>query len=163
MSTLIILVLSFVLLFALNRYVLKNKFSLSKLGRVAMAIMLMITGITHFIKTAEMVEMIPDLFPFKILLVYATGVFEIAAAVGLLFERWSRISSIALITFFVLILPANIVGSLKRVELGGMENGPMYLFFRVPLQILFIWWTYYFGIYLVKPTAPKSSKIFSHN
>ena len=151
------------MLYALNKYVLKKKFSLSQLGRLAIAIMLVFTGVSHVIKTAEMIEMMPDVFPYKAGFVYATGVFEIVAALGLLFQRWSRIASIALIIFFILILPANIIGSLKRVELGGMENGPIYLFFRVPLQMFFIWWTYYFGIYLLKITTARQSGIFSHN
>jgi len=29
-----------------------------------------------------------------------------------------------------------------------MENGAMYLLFRIPLQIFFIFWVYYFGIRL---------------
>jgi uncharacterized membrane protein len=45
------------------------------------------------------------------------------------------------------ILPANVIGAFQRVELGGMENGPDYLYFRVPLQFLFIGWVYYFGIF----------------
>ena len=69
--------------------------------------------------------------------------------------------SVALIAFFVLILPANIVGSLKGVELGGMENGPAYLFFRIPLQIFFICWTYYFGVYLLKRRSAERLESYS--
>ena len=65
-----------------------------------------------------------------------------------MFPRYSKWTSIALILFFLAILPANIIGSFKRVELGGMENGPVYLYFRIPLQLLFIGWAYYFGIHL---------------
>lgn len=157
MSTLIILFLSFLILLASNKYILKTKYSLSQLGRFAMAIMLGFTGAAHFIKTAEMVQMMPEFFPYKIWFVYATGLLEIGLAVGLLFKRWAMLASVALIVFFVLILPANIVGSLKRVELGGMENGPAYLFFRIPLQIFFVCWTYYFGIYLFKRNVYRTA------
>ena len=57
------------------------------------------------------------------------------------------------------ILPANIIGSFKKVELGGMENGPGYLYFRVPLQLLFVGWTYYFGIYLLDKPFKKFTAI----
>jgi uncharacterized membrane protein len=162
MSTLIILLLSFVMLLALNKYVMKTKYSTSQLGRFAMATMLGFTGAAHFIKTQEMVQMMPYFLPYKTWFVYATGLFEIAAAARLLFQRWAIVTSVALMMFFVLILPANIIGSLKRVELGGMENGPTYLFFRIPLQIFFICWTYYFGIYLFKGISTKRSDSFSH-
>jgi uncharacterized membrane protein len=57
-----------------------------------------------------------------------------------------RITAILLIAFFICVLPANIIGSLKGVALGGMDNGPLYLLFRVPLQGFFIWWVYRWGI-----------------
>jgi len=44
-----------------------------------------------------------------------------------------------LIVFFIAILPANIAGSLKQVDYGGMESGAVNLLLRIPLQILFIW------------------------
>ena len=116
------------------------------MGRTALAIMLLFTGSSHFYKSEEMVQMMPEFLPFKIQLVYFTGVLELLGAVGLLIKQTAKWTSIALILFFLCILPANIIGSLKKVELGGMENGPGYLYFRIPLQILFIWWTYYFGI-----------------
>ena len=50
-----------------------------------------------------------------------------------------------LIVFFIGILPANIYGALKKVNLqtGRLDgHGTSYLWFRVPLQILFIVWTF---------------------
>jgi uncharacterized membrane protein len=142
--------------------VLNNKFKSEKLGRFAMSTMLIFTGTAHFFKTPEMVAMMPEGLPFKVELVYATGVLEILAAIGLVFERFAKITSIALIIFFTLILPANVIGSLKRVELGGMENGPVYLLFRIPLQILFIWWTYYFGARSQQKIPERRSESLSH-
>jgi uncharacterized membrane protein len=108
--------------------------------------MLLFTGNAHFFKTDEMVQMMPDFVMYKTGWVYLTGGIELLAAGGLLYQRTTLFTSIALIAFFVLILPANIIGSMKRVELGGMQNGHGYLYFRIPLQILFVLWTYYFGI-----------------
>src|SRR5688572_11896745 len=90
--------------------------------------------------------MMPDFMPAKRELVYFTGVCELAAVVGLLWEKTARLASILLIVFFVLVLPANIAGSLKSVSFGGMEYGPSYLLFRMPLQIFFIWWVWHFGV-----------------
>ena len=154
--------LSFSALWFLNKYVLRGHFTISMVGRVAMAIMLLFTGVFHFYKTAEMVQMLPSFLPYKTELVYATGIFEILAGVGLIFPQTSPWTSFALIVFFILVLPANIIGALKKVELGGMENGPGYLYFRIPLQILVIWWTYYFGIWLARPVPSKRSESFSH-
>ncbi len=146
MAPLIFLLATFVLLYLLDRFVLGRRLGLSFIGRASMAVMLIVTGISHFTSTDEMVAMMPDFMPAKRELIYFTGVCELAAVVGLLWEKTARLASILLIIFFVLVLPANIAGSLKSVNFGGMEYGPLYLLFRVPLQIFFIWWVWYFGL-----------------
>jgi len=157
MPTLIILISSFCLIWLLNKYVAKNILSVSLTGKIAMAIMLLFTGSSHFFKTPEMVQMMPDFLPHKIVLVYFTGALELAFAIGLLLPRYAKWTAIALILFFLAILPANIIGSFKKVHLGEMENGPGYLFFRIPLQFLFIGWAYYFGIHLSE--GPHEKKV----
>jgi uncharacterized membrane protein len=152
MFTLILLIVSFCVFWMLSKYVIKGYFTVSLIGRIAMAIMLLFTAISHFYKTDEMVQMMPGFLPAKTELVYFTGVLEILAAIGLLFKRTAKWTSVLLILFFLTVLPANIIGAFRRVALGGMENGPDYLYFRIPLQLLFIGWTYYFGIHrLHKP------------
>jgi len=120
-------------------------------GRAAMALMLIVTGISHFTNTAEMIAMMPDLVPAKREMVYFTGVCELLAVPGLLWNRTARLTSVVLIVFFLAVLPANVIGSLKQVPLGGMEYGVGYLWFRVPFQIFLILWAYYFGIRINPP------------
>lgn len=146
MAPLVFLLLTFLLLYLLDRFAVKGRLGLSFIGRASMAVMLIITGISHFTNTEEMTAMMPDSLPAKTELVYFTGVCELAAVVGLLWDRTARLASILLVVFFLLVLPANIAGSLKAVNFAGMEYGPLYLLFRVPLQIFFIWWVWYFGI-----------------
>ena len=147
MTPLIILVLSFLVFFAVNKFLLGDKLSLSFVARAALALMLFATGIAHFTNAEPMIQMMPESFPAKRELVYFTGVCELLAVIGLLWDRTVKLTSVMLIIFFIAILPANIAGSLNEVKLGGMENGPMYLFFRIPLQLFFIGWAAVFGIY----------------
>ncbi|HUR98055.1 MAG TPA: DoxX family protein [Pyrinomonadaceae bacterium] len=146
MAPLIFLLGTFVLLFLIDRFLLGGRLGLSFIGRASMAVMLLVTGITHFTNTQQMVDMMPDFVPAKREMIYFTGVCELLAAVGLIWRKTARLASVLLIIFFVLVLPANIAGSLKQVQFGGMEYGAWYLLFRVPLQIFFIWWVWYFGI-----------------
>jgi uncharacterized membrane protein len=146
MAPLIFLFGSFVLFFLINRFLLKNRFSFSFIGRAALSVMLVVTGLAHFAAPELLVATMPDMMPMKLEMVYLTGVLELLAVVGLLIERLSKLTAVMLIIFFICILPANIVGSFKEVPLGGMENGPAYLYFRIPLQIFFILWAYYFGV-----------------
>ena len=146
MAPLIILLATFGILILLDRFVLGGRIGISLAGRIAMAAMLVATGVSHFTNTEPMVAMMPDFVPAKRELVYFTGVCELAAVVGLVWNKTARLASVLLIVFFVLVLPANIAGSLKSVNFGGMEYGTWYLLFRVPLQVFFIWWVWYFGI-----------------
>ncbi len=146
MAPLIFLLGTFAVLYLIDRFLLGRRLGLSFIGRVSMAVMLVVTGISHFTNTQQMIDIMPDFIPAKREMIYFTGVCELLAVVGLLWDKTARVASILLIVFFVLVLPANIAGSLKSVQFGGMEYGAVYLLFRIPLQIFFIWWVYYFGV-----------------
>ena len=125
-----------------------------------MSVMLLFTATGHFAFTQGMISMMPDFIPFKKELVYITGVFEICAAIGLVFFRLQRVTAWLLILFFLLILPANINAAVKNIDYQTGTNtghGVAYLWFRVPLQIFFIVCTYFFGIRLKAKTKIKTS------
>ena len=118
-------------------------------GRAAMSFMLAFTAIGHFKFTKGMAMMLPAFIPAKKQIVLATGVIEIAAAIGLLISSTIKITGILLIIFFVLILPANIYATVKKVNLERANytgNGLDYLWFRIPEQIFFIAWVSFFTI-----------------
>lgn len=144
MKPLIVLLLSFTIsLFILK--IIKKEYDFALSARIAMSIMLVFTAVGHFAFTKGMSMMIPKFIPFKESFVYLTGVFEILLAIGLLITKFKTISGYALIIFLLLMLPANIYASVNNVNLqkGTLDgNGTMYLWFRIPLQILFIIWTY---------------------
>ena len=127
-----------------------GSYHLSLAGRIAMAAMLLFTAIGHFAFTKGMALMIPEPIPFKTGLVYLTGILEIAGAAGLLIPGLEVTTAWLLIIFFVMLLPANIHAALKGIDLERAATGgpgPRYLYFRIPLQALFIAWVYYFGIF----------------
>jgi uncharacterized membrane protein len=110
-----------------------------------MAVMLVFTVVGHFAFTKGMAMMIPDFIPFKKELVYATGVMEILAAIGLLTPNLRVVTGWFLILFFIVLLPANINAAIKQIDYQKATfqgEGLNYLWFRIPLQILFILWTY---------------------
>ena len=144
MKPLIVLLLSFTISLIVIKITNKEyDFALS--ARIAMSIMLVFTAIGHFAFTKGMSMMIPQFIPFKENFVYLTGIFEILLAIGLLIPKLKVLSGWALIVFLLLMLPANIYASLNNVNYQkGTFNGHgiIYLWFRIPLQILFIIWVY---------------------
>lgn len=118
-------------------------------GRIAMCAMLFFTALGHVMFPKGMAMMIPPFIPFRLELVYFTGLLEVAGGIGLLLPKFRRISAILLITFFVLITPANIYAAMHHIDLQKAScdgNGPAYLWFRLPLQLFFIAWVWYFGL-----------------
>lgn len=121
-------------------------------GNLGMAVFILFTGFAHFKFQKGMAMMIPDFMPAKMFWVYSTGIIEIAAGIGLMIPSIRELTAILLIIFYVLVFIANINSSRKRVNLfKGDYTGPgmSYLYKeRLPMQIILIAWTWYFGIYL---------------
>ena len=116
-------------------------------GVIAMSAMLAFTAIGHFAFPKGMAEMLPPSVPLRTQLVFFTGAIEVAAAIGLLVPGLQHLTAMLLIVFFVLVLPANIYAAWKKVDYQkGTHDGPglRYLWFRVPLQLFFVAWVWYF-------------------
>ena len=148
MKPLIVLLVSFVIALIVTRLIVGD-FNVALSGRIAMASMLAFTAIGHFAFTKGMVMMIPDFIPFKKALVYFTGVIELLAAAGLLISSYQVLTAWLLIVFFIVLLPANINAAIRHIDYQKgtfTGSGLTYLWFRVPLQILFILWTYFSAI-----------------
>lgn len=148
MKALFLLIAAFLLALVVI-YFFDDALNYAQAGRLALSVMLLFTGIAHFTKTKEMALMLPKTIPFRYFIILLTGVFEIAAAVGLLIPQTIIVTGWSLILFFITILPANIYAALttetrKRTEFAG--QGPKYLWFRIPLQLFFMLWTYVFAI-----------------
>ena len=144
MKPLIVLLISFIIASIVITYTKKSyDFSLS--ARIAMAVMLSFTAIGHFIFTKGMALMLPGIFPLKTFIIHLSGILELVIAIGLLVPRFKTISGWALIILLILILPANINAAIHQINYQkGSFDGPglSYLWFRIPLQVFFIIWTF---------------------
>lgn len=139
--------------FCISLFILKithGKYQFAPAGRIALSAMLVFTALGHFAFTKGMSLMIPGFIPFKEEIVYLTGIVEIIFAVGLFFPNYRTLTSWLLIVFLILVLPANIYASIKHLDYQKATfdgNGLTYLWFRVPLQLIFIGWTYISCLY----------------
>lgn len=106
-------------------------------GRLALAVMFVVTGIAHFVSYGSMVAMMPPVVPLPGAVVIVTGLVEVAFA-GLLVLRPGHRLGWAILLFLLAVLPANVWSALSESGLGG--HGASYLWFRIPLQALFIGW-----------------------
>ena len=142
----------FVFVSILSLFVLKiisGRYDLKFSIRIGMSIMLLFTALGHFLFPDGMALMVPEFIPFKREFIYFTAILEIAGAVGLHIPQLRLLTSWLLILFFLLMLPANIKASLDHLNYQkGTFDGPgvAYLWFRIPLQILFILSVYFSSI-----------------
>lgn len=147
METLITLLGTFSISLLIQKIWLKEyKFALA--GRIAMAAMLVLTTIGHFLFAKGMAMMISFL-PFPTAIVYITGFIELIAAIGLLLPKYKTPTGWFLILFFILLLTANIYAAANHINIETGTNdgeGLNYLWFRIPLQLLFIVWVYWSAI-----------------
>jgi uncharacterized membrane protein len=118
-------------------------------GNLAMCIMLCLTAFGHFKFTLGMGMMMPEFIPFKIQLVYLTGMAEILLGFALLFPSLRHVAGIILVVLFILMLPANIHAAIRHINYETATydgKGIAYLWIRIPMQILFIIWVLYFSV-----------------
>jgi uncharacterized membrane protein len=111
--------------------------------RDGLAVMLLFTASAHFTPMKEdFLRMMPPWVPWPRAMVFFTGLCEIAGAIGLVIPATRLAAGIALILFFIAVLPANIRAARANVTLRGRPATALWL--RVPMQILFIglaWWS----------------------
>jgi len=144
MAPLIVMVVAWVGLRAMGAAgVLSSTDSWTGALRFALAIMFLFTALSHFHPRTrrELIQMVPPRLPAASFLVAATGVLEIAGAIGLLIPRLVTVAACALIVLLVALFPANVSAAQRGVMIAGRRATP--LVWRLPLQLFWIgalWW-----------------------
>ncbi len=142
------LLLTTTLLTLLILWVASGEWHVRFAGNVGMSVMLLFTALGHFMFSKGMAQMLPPFVPYRVPLVWITGVIEVAAAIGLMIPSFRHLTALWLILFFILILPANIYAAFHTIDYQkGTNDGPglSYLWLRMPLQLIFIAWVWFFS------------------
>ena len=129
-------------------------------GRMVLSAIMVTIGILHFTHGQVFASIVPDYLPAPLLLVYASGVFEIALGVGLLLERTRVLAAWGLVALYVAVFPANIHMALHPdLHIAGVDPSfrlsPVLLWLRLPLQPLLMYWAY---LYTRKGAGTPASK-----
>jgi len=102
-------------------------------------------GAMHFIKPAGFVAIVPAWLPAPALLVYLSGVAEIAGGLGLLspWDRVRRAAAVGLVVLYIAVFPANVNQAIHHLPFDGKPVPEVVLWARLPFQAVFIglaWW-----------------------
>lgn len=139
---LLLLLIPYFAISFLGRWFPRLKMRPALRARVGLSMFFAFTGIGHFIVTEQMAAMLPPSVPYRVELIYLTGLFELLGAIAIWIPSLTRITGLCLILMLLMVLPANIYSAVNRVDFGGHAAGPVYLLIRIPFQLFVIWWTY---------------------
>lgn len=142
LSLTLALIAPYVILTAIGRLIPAARLERTTRAKVGVSLLFLITASGHFFQAEAMAAMLPPQVPLRLQIIYVTGVFELAGAVGIWVPAVARLTGALLIAMLVGVLPSNIYAAINQVPFGGHDAGPVYLLVRVPFQILLIGWTY---------------------
>lgn len=140
---LLLLIAPYLILTLVGRWIPTFKLASAKRARIGLSLFFIFTSVGHFISTKEMAAMLPASVPYRIELIYLTGILELLGAIGVWIPRLMRLTGLLLILMLIGLLPANVYSAINRVDFGGHSAGPAYLLVRVPFQLFVICWTYF--------------------
>lgn len=120
-----------------------NPLNVTRYACWGLGIAFMFFFIGHLVKAEGMVEMLPPWIPFRLGLIYITGLLELLIGIALFLPRYQVLAAKLAIVVFVVFFPANIYSALNSIGLGGHQWGPVYLLIRGPLQVILIAWAYF--------------------
>lgn len=109
--------------------------------RLLLAAAMIGVGVLHFTREPFFTRIVPGWLPAPRLLVYLSGVLEVALGFGLLVPRTRKLCGLGLVALYVAVFPAN-VNMVLHPELGGTV--PVWaLWVRLPLQLVLIGLAYW--------------------
>jgi uncharacterized membrane protein len=115
-------------------------------GRIGICAVFLFAAVGHFFKTEQMMQMLPSFVPARRALIYISGVVEVLFAIAVLAMPNPFYVGLCIMGYLIVIFPSNIYAARYRIPFGGHSMGPRYLLARLPLQLLLIWWTYWFAV-----------------
>ena len=104
-----------------------------------------VAGINHFVMPEFYYPLIPDYFPFPVLINYLSGIVEILLGIGLFVNRIRYYAALGIVILMVLFIPSHVhfivIGSCVE---DGLCVHPAIGWLRLvvihPLLILWAWW-----------------------
>ena len=107
-------------------------------------------GIDHFINPDFYLSIMPPAFPLHAEAVYISGFFDILGGFCVLIPSLRKLAGWGLIALLVSVYPANIYMAINPEAFPEISIGLLY--FRLPLQFLFIYWAYSITrpVYIIK-------------
>lgn len=136
---------------------------LTTLGRLALGAFLIVAGIGHFIARDEFTAQVPPWMPAPEVVVYASGVLEIALGLSVLLARRSLpLVGWIVAGFFVVIFPGNVWQFIEARDAFGLDSDlarGVRLLFQPVLVVWALWCTGAWSALRAKRAARGASSV----
>lgn len=114
-----------------------------------MAAAYVVAGVAHFASPDAFAQIVPPFLPAPLLLVYLSGIAEIALGLGVLYPRTRRLAAWGLVALLLAVFPANIYMATSGVvvtgsTLGTLDPSPLVRWGRLPLQAVLLLWAWWY-------------------
>ena len=129
------------LISSLARSILKILAILKPLSIYVMGLFYAIVGYKHFQDPEWFIQIVPPILPFKLTLVYISGLFEILLGILLMVPAFQSIAARGLIILLICVYPANIYLALTNG--AAMNISPEIAWGRLPFQFVFLGLAYW--------------------
>ena len=100
-------------------------------------------GVYHFVKPKFYLYMMPAYIPAHKVMVWLSGVAEVILGIGLLFDATRSFSAWGIILMLIAFFPVHIS---MLIDPRFDKISRAFLWARIPLQFLAIWWAYLFTV-----------------
>tara|TARA_A100001011_G_scaffold393212_1_gene482538 strand:+ start:2583 stop:3002 length:420 start_codon:yes stop_codon:yes gene_type:complete len=125
----------------MTRSILKILAILKPLSIYVMGLFYAIVGYKHFQDPEWFIQIVPPILPFKLTLVYISGLFEILLGILLMVPAFQSIAARGLIILLICVYPANIYLALTNG--AAMNISPEIAWGRLPFQFVFLGLAYW--------------------
>jgi uncharacterized membrane protein len=108
-----------------------------------------IAGIMHFVAPESYAQIVPPYLPAPMVLVYLSGVAEIALGLGMFHPRTRPYAAWGLIALLIAVFPANVYMATSGVVIEGAsapirDPSPLARWGRLPMQVVLIAWAWWY-------------------
>ena len=129
------------LISSLPRSISRILSTLKPLSIYVMGLFYVSVGYKHFQDPEWFIQIVPPILPFKLTLVYISGIFEILLGILLMVPAFQSIAARGLIILLICVYPANIY--LALTSGAAMNTSPEIAWGRLPLQFVFLGLAYW--------------------
>ncbi|MBA3246820.1 MAG: DoxX family membrane protein [Pyrinomonadaceae bacterium] len=116
--------------------------AINRVLKYLLGVFFVLAGLNHFINPDFYLKIMPPYLPWHLFLIYLSGFCEIVLGVMLLIPRYTRVAAWGMIALLVAVFPANIHMAVNSELYPNIH--PVALWFRLPLQAVFIAWAYWY-------------------